>query len=110
MIQKAPKDVEVLKQERQELSEHIKDLIRIYQIDKRLFTPEIWFNLINLPRFSELDDDSMLGIMDLRAKFRQEHKKEVEKLIELDKEIYSGDIDLALEKVRKLAKELELKE
>lgn len=96
-----------LLQKREELSEYLKDLITIYKIDPSIFTPEIWFDLVNLQKPTGPGNDSMLGILDLRAKFREEHNSEVEKLRDLNKEIFFNNIDLVLEKIKNFQDELD---
>lgn len=96
-----------LLRQKQELSDYLVELIAIYKLDPALFTPEIWFDLVNLPKNAKPLDDSMLGILDLRAKFRKEHNYEVEKLKDLNQEIFLNNIDLALEKIKNFQDKLD---
>lgn len=109
-IQTKVESLDALMQERDELSEYMKELITIYKIDPSLFTPEIWFNLVNIPKSEQLDNDSMLGIMELRTKLRERHNSKVEKLRGLNKEIFFNNIDVILDKIKAFQKDLEPEE
>ncbi len=98
-----------LMQEREDLSVYIKELTMIYKIDPSLFTPEIWLGLINVSE-AKSDSDSMLGILALRDKLRDEHSAEAEKLKRLNAQIFLNNIDLILDKIKLLQKDLELTE
>ena len=87
-----------LTQEKYKLSKYIKDLITIYKIDSRIFTPDIWFDLTNITK-SKYENDCYLGIFNLREKFRNEHNINVEKLKKIDQEIYVNNIDVLLAKI-----------
>ena len=98
--------LDLLKQERTDLSEYMEDLITIYKLDPKLFTPEIWFDLINTPKIGQIDNDSRLGIIELRDDFRKKHNSKVGKLQKLNKEIFFNQLDIVLEKIRSFQEEL----
>ena len=79
--------------------------MRVYKIDPGLFTPEIWFDLINIPKI-ESDNDSKLGILALRDKLREAHNAEVRKLKDLNEAIFRNNIDVVLDKIKLLQENL----
>jgi len=105
-IQKKMIVLAALVQEQTELSEYMRDLIDIYKIDPKIFTPEIWFSLINASQSGQ-PNDTMLGIFELRSQFRQKHSDKVGKLKSLNDEIYLNKIDVALEKINLLQGKLD---
>lgn len=98
-----------LQKQRDNLSAFIRELITVYKIDPSLFTPEIWFDLINIPK-SKSDSDSMMGILALRAVLRDEHSVESKKLEALNRKIFLNNIDVTLDKIKLLQKALGPKE
>ena len=108
-FEKKLKALSLLEKKRDEQIEYLKELVRIYEIDSKLFTPEIWFDLINHPK-DFISNDSKLGIMELRASFRDKHFSEAEKIQDLNQEIYVHHIDVILDKIKLFEKELDPEE
>lgn len=98
-----------LYKQRDNLSASIKELRAIYKIDSSFFTPEIWLNLINFSDYAH-NDDSRVGILELRAKLRDEHNIEAQKLYEINQEIFINNIDITIDKIKLLQKRLDKKD
>lgn len=98
--------LDVLKQQKADISSYIKELVSIYRIDSSIFTPDIWFDLVNIQKVDLPGDDSRLGILELRSKLRDEHNIKIEKLQNINEEIFLNNIDIILDKIKLIQKKL----